>query len=476
MSYLSGTQNATYTPTIAMSGNYNVYEWHVSGSNRCTIVPFVVTYNGGSQTYNVDESGAGGGWNLLCTKPFAAGTSGNVRITNQGASGGGGVVVADAIKFSWVTETTPPSVPTGLTMSSVGDDFISLTWNPSTDNVAVAGYRLTRGGMVIDASTTNSALDADVAPNTRYTYQVSAYDTSGNRSANSASYNVWSLPLRPTLTTISCNKAAGVWHDSGPFVFTAVDGWGTGRVFIYRYAWDTNTTHEWTGAETTWSRDTLTCQATSSADPYYLHIRGYNQEGRAGDAADLGPFYVDSTGPPAPVVTDDGAYTITRNRASATWAAGDPESGVVAYQLAVGNTPGSDNLLSWTPWSTDNALVVIPTQSYGSMVYVSVKAANAAGEWGDVGTSDGITIAKPVVSVVLAKNQADGTVMRIAGRIVSAVYGDCFYVTDANARPGMRCEGVCPYPVGTKVDVAGQLSTTAAHERTLLDAEAVLSP
>jgi len=475
VSYLSGVQNATYTPEIPMSGNYNVYEWHVSGSNRCTVVPFTVTYNGGSQTYSVDETTGGSAWNLLCTKPFAAGTAGSVRISNQGASGGS-AVIADAIKFAWVTETTPPSTPTGLTAASVGEDFVNLTWTPSTDNVAVAGYRLLKGGMVIDASPTNSALDTDVAPNTRYTYQVSAYDTSGNKSAASANYSVWTLPLRPTLSTIVPNKAAGVWHTSGPFVFTAVNGWGVGKVFVYRYAWDTETTHVWTGSETSWSRDTISCAATSSANPYYLHIRGYNQDGRPGDPADLGPFYVDSTGPDAPVVTDGGAYTTVRNRASASWIANDPESGVVAYKIAVGNTPGSDNLLAWTDWPTTDATVVIPTQSYGATVYVSVKAQNAAGLWGSVGTSDGIRIAKPITSVVQAKGQTDGTVMRITGRIVSAVYSNCFYVQDPAVASGIRCEGVCPYPVGTKVDVGGELSTTSAGERTLLNAEAVLSP
>ena len=85
-------------------------------------------------------------------------------------------------------------------------------------------------------------------------------------------------------------------------------------------------------------------------------------------------------------------------------------------------------------------------------------------------------MATSVASVVAAKSQTDGTVMRITGRTVSAVYDNCFYVQDPTVKSGIRCEGVCPYAVGTKVDVGGELSTNSFQERTLLNAEAVLSP
>lgn len=113
--------------------------------------------------------------------------------------------------------------------------------------------------------------------------------------------------------------------------------------------------------------------------------------------------------------------------------------------------------------------------NYGSTVYVSVKAGNGAGQWGSVGTSNGIRMATSVGSVVAAKGQTDA-VIRITGRTVSAVYDNCFYVQDPTVKSGIRCEGVCPYAVGTTVDVGGELFTTAAKERTLADAEVTLSP
>lgn len=37
-------------------------------------------------------------------------------------------------------DATPPSVPTGLVATAVSSSQVNLSWNPSTDNVAVAGY------------------------------------------------------------------------------------------------------------------------------------------------------------------------------------------------------------------------------------------------------------------------------------------------------------------------------------------------
>jgi hypothetical protein len=41
-------------------------------------------------------------------------------------------------------DTTPPSVPTGLTATAVSQSGINLNWTASTDNIGVAGYRIER--------------------------------------------------------------------------------------------------------------------------------------------------------------------------------------------------------------------------------------------------------------------------------------------------------------------------------------------
>lgn len=458
-------KTVTFTPNIPVAGTYNVYEWHPQGTNRVTAAPVTVNYSGGSQTYYVNQQSGGGAFNLIATKPFAAGTSGSVVISNQGS--GGTNVMADAVQLRSVAETTPPSNPVGLHTVGVQDDFINLTWMASTDNVGVAGYRVTRGGAVIDVSPTNSYADSDVASNTRYSYSVSAFDTSGNKSANSSTLTVCTLPVLPTFETVACDRAAGVWQTAGPFTFAAVGGFGVGKVNFYRYAWDTSPTHTWTGAETPWSSGTIACPAASSANGYYLHIKGYNQDNKPGDPADLGPYYIDSTPPAAPMVTDEGGYSPLQTTVHASWSCDDQESGIIGYQYAVGTNQGAIDLVNWTPTTDTSATITIPSQDVGAMVYVSVKARNGSKLWSDAGNSDGIRIARAIASVSDAKKLADDGVLFIGGRIVTGVFSGSFYVEDPDRVSGIRVEGSCPLPVGTRVDVGGVLSRNAANERVL---------
>ncbi len=101
--YKSGGGGSSYlqfSPNIVSAGNYNVYEWHSQGSNRTTGAKVTVNYNGGSQTFTVNQQANGGTWNLLGKLNFAAGTSGNVQVTD-GHTDTAQVVIADAVKFVW---------------------------------------------------------------------------------------------------------------------------------------------------------------------------------------------------------------------------------------------------------------------------------------------------------------------------------------------------------------------------------------
>lgn len=88
----------------------------------------------------------------------------------------------------FASDTTPPSTPTGLT-GIVGARSIALSWNASTDNNAVAGYRVARDGNPIAFATTNSYLDTGVSDDTEYRYTVQAIDVAGNASGVSAPFD-----------------------------------------------------------------------------------------------------------------------------------------------------------------------------------------------------------------------------------------------------------------------------------------------
>ena len=87
-------------------------------------------------------------------------------------------------------DTTPPSVPSGLAATSVGQNSIDLSWQPSSDNVGVAGYQVYRNGVPLATSPGTSYVDATVAPGSSYEYAVAAFDTAGNVSAQSTPVTV----------------------------------------------------------------------------------------------------------------------------------------------------------------------------------------------------------------------------------------------------------------------------------------------
>ena len=93
-----------------------------------------------------------------------------------------------------IPDTTPPTVPTGLTATPASSLQINLTWNVSTDNVGVTGYSVFRGGTKIGTSATTSYFDSGRTASTSYTYNVSAFDAAGNTSAQSSSASATTFP------------------------------------------------------------------------------------------------------------------------------------------------------------------------------------------------------------------------------------------------------------------------------------------
>ncbi len=122
-------------------------------------------------------------------------------------------------------DTQAPSVPTSLSGSAPNSSTVNLTWNASTDNVAVTGYRVYRNGGQIGTSTTVSYADGGRTGSTTYSYQVAAYDAATNVSALTTAINVTtpdtiapSTPTSLSATAVSpsqINLSWGASTDSG---------------------------------------------------------------------------------------------------------------------------------------------------------------------------------------------------------------------------------------------------------------------
>jgi YD repeat-containing protein len=118
-------------------------------------------------------------------------------------------------------DTAAPSTPTGLNGSAPTSTAVNLSWNPSTDNVAVTGYKIFRNGSQIATRTTTTYTDSGRTGSTTYTYRVSAYDQAGNNSSQSSAISVTtpdtiepSTPTNLSASAASPTKINLTWSGS----------------------------------------------------------------------------------------------------------------------------------------------------------------------------------------------------------------------------------------------------------------------
>lgn len=134
-----------------------------------------------------------------------------------------------------------PSVPTGLTATSFGSDFVQLQWNASTDvDGTVARYQIRRNGTLVQEPTVTNYRDQGLLPDTQYSYTVAAVDNLGLASGQSGALSVRTQvgevpedPLPPTVpqnlrtTLVEAHRVTIAWNAS-------TDPDGTIRSYVVR--------------------------------------------------------------------------------------------------------------------------------------------------------------------------------------------------------------------------------------------------
>lgn len=133
------------------------------------------------------------------------------------------------------TDTTPPSVPTNLAVTSTSSNSITLSWNASTDNVSISGYEVYLNGVFQFTVSGTSATVSGLNASTTYNFNVVAKDSSGNTStqSNTAIGTTAAGTAGGTPTTCgtenfenipasSSNYATRTWTNNG-ITWTAVD-------------------------------------------------------------------------------------------------------------------------------------------------------------------------------------------------------------------------------------------------------------
>jgi chitodextrinase len=220
-------------------------------------------------------------------------------------------------------DSTPPTAPTGLNGIAASSTRIDLTWNASSDNIAVAGYRVFRDGAQIATSTSTSHSDTSVQPGSAHSYYVRAYDASGNVSGQSGAVNVSTPPdtTAPTAPTGLNGTAASEtrinlsWNAS-------TDDIGVVRYRVFR-----------DGAEIATS--TATNYADTTVQPGSTHSYHVTAEDSAGNVSGPSNAVIvstpDTTAPTAP--TGLTGFAASTTQVELSWTASSDNVGVAGYRI-----------------------------------------------------------------------------------------------------------------------------------------------
>lgn len=230
------------------------------------------------------------------------------------------------------SDTTPPSVPTGLRSTAQTTGSISLSWAASTDNVGVKGYIIKRNGVEVARVASNSYIDTGLAANTAYSYVVATYDAAGNMSAATSAVTVSTAkasdaqaPTAPSgLTTSAATTQVKLsWVGS-------TDNTGVTGYIIQR-----------NGATVAQVNETTTTYSDSGLSPstqYAYAIRARDAAGNVSSAATVSVTTKAQTDAQAPSTPSDVRVSVTQTQVNVAWNASRDNVGVKEYVVYRNNT------------------------------------------------------------------------------------------------------------------------------------------
>ncbi|NVK51447.1 MAG: endonuclease [Flavobacteriaceae bacterium] len=237
--------SGSFSTTMSLSGNLANGQVYVivNSSANATLQALANTTNGTVLTFNGNDAVGLFKNNILIDLLGNASSSSNfaqdvtLRRKSSVNSPNTTYTVAEWDSFSQDTfsglgnhtldgaaDVTAPSAPTSLTASNVTQTTVDLTWNTSTDNVAVTGYEVYNGATKIVTITNTNYQVTGLTPNTSYNFSVTAIDAASNTSSAS---NVISTT---TLSNTSSTVVSQSYFESG------WDNWADGGSDADRYS------------------------------------------------------------------------------------------------------------------------------------------------------------------------------------------------------------------------------------------------
>jgi chitodextrinase len=201
-------------------------------------------------------------------------------------------------------DTQAPTAPSSIFTTGSSTTSVSISWQASFDNVAVAGYGLYRNGTQVATSGTTSATFGGLTCGTSYTLAVDAYDAAGNRSAKAST----------TAATAACPPAPDTQAPTAPSNVSVTGtsatsvslGWGAAsdNVGVTGYGLYRDGTLTGTGTSTSTTFSGLTCGTS-----YTLAIDAYDAAGnRSAKASTTASTAACATPPPPPPTGSANVY------------------------------------------------------------------------------------------------------------------------------------------------------------------------
>lgn len=347
-----------------------------------------------------------------------AGTSTEATITGLSLSNGAtyyvnvraynGIGAVSTIGYSdgAILDTTKPTTPVvtddgAYTASTIG---LHASWSASDPESGIKSYKIaigtTTGGTDImgwtEMGTVTSIDLAEITLEDKQTYYFSviAVNGAGAESTPGNSDGII-VDLTPPATPVVTDDGEyttdhGQLHAS----WTSSDPESGIKKYEYSIGLSAGAADvvDWTDAGTATSV-THTGLTLVDNTKYYINVRAYNNLDEVSEIGSSDGISIDSVPPPAPTVTDDGAYTSATDTLHATWTTVTSPSGIGYYEYSIGTTSGAVDVKDWTNAAlTTEATETGLSLESGKTYYINVRARNTGGKAGLIGSSDGILV------------------------------------------------------------------------------------
>jgi hypothetical protein len=361
------------------------------------------------------------------------------------------------------SDTTPPSVPAGVSATAASCSQINLSWQASTDNAGgsgVLGYNVYRGGAFLKQvlAPAVSTSDTGLAASTVYSYQVAAVDNAGNVSSLSTTVNANtpacpdttppSVPTGVSATATGCQLSVS-WNastDTGGSGLMGYNVYRNGSFWTQVLAPATSTSD--TGAAATMysysatavdnagnvSAMSATANATTAPSctarqligfvpgvgtPYDVVVNTTTHVAYIA-SAEFGLSVVDVSNHMAPVVLGGANPPFEGSRVGVSGSLAAVDAGVMGLRLVDVSTPSAPKTIGQLSAAALGGSSVAGVALNGTVAYVLVSVA------GNPGHTDFVTVnvATPAAPVVLGRvSLVSGQEIRLVGSLAYVAAG-----------------------------------------------------